>query len=63
MTEPSAPYRDPALPVEQRVEDLLARLTLADKAGLMFHDMAMIGHCSPVPGPSRPGRSRWASRR
>ncbi len=30
MTEP---YRDPSLPVEQRVEDLLSRMTLAEKAG------------------------------
>lgn len=36
------PYRDPQLTVEQRVEDLLGRLTLEDKAGLMFHDMQMI---------------------
>lgn len=28
-----APYRDPSLPVEQRVADLLARLTLEEKAG------------------------------
>nr|WP_294692189.1 glycoside hydrolase family 3 N-terminal domain-containing protein [uncultured Friedmanniella sp.] len=43
MTDPSAPYRDPSVPVEQRVEDLLGRMSLEDKAGLMFHDMAMIG--------------------
>ena len=43
MTEPTAPYRDPSLSPEQRVEDLLARLTLADKAGLMFQDMVLIG--------------------
>jgi hypothetical protein len=28
----SAPYRDPSLPVEQRVRDLLARMTLEEKA-------------------------------
>ena len=33
------PYRDRSNSVENRVEDLLARLTLPDKAGLMFHDI------------------------
>src|SRR6187402_411390 len=32
----SAPYRDPALPLEQRVEDLLGRMTLAEKVGQML---------------------------
>jgi beta-glucosidase len=30
------PYRDPALPVEQRVDDLLARMTLPEKVGQML---------------------------
>jgi beta-glucosidase len=30
------PYRDPALPVEQRVDDLLARMTLPEKVGQMM---------------------------
>lgn len=33
------PYQDAELPVEQRVEDLLARMTLAEKAGQLFHTM------------------------
>ncbi|GGF30392.1 glycoside hydrolase family 3 protein [Subtercola lobariae] len=37
------PFHDASLPIEQRVEDLLSRLTLADKAGLLFHTMAMAG--------------------
>jgi len=34
-------YEDPRQPVEARVEDLLSRMTLEEKAGMMFH--AMIG--------------------
>ncbi|MFE3998262.1 glycoside hydrolase family 3 protein [Nocardioides sp. YIM B13467] len=30
-------YRDPALPVEHRVEDLLRRMTIAEKAAMMVH--------------------------
>jgi beta-glucosidase len=30
------PYRDPALPVQRRVEDLLARMTLPEKVGQML---------------------------
>lgn len=42
---PGHPYQDGNLPVEHRTEDLLSRLSLADKVGLMFHTMAV-----PVPG-------------
>jgi beta-glucosidase len=31
------PYEDPRRPLEERVEDLLAQMTLAEKAGLLFH--------------------------
>jgi beta-glucosidase len=36
------PYRNAALPIEDRVTDLLSRLTLAEKAGLMFHTMIAV---------------------
>ncbi|MEU4162176.1 glycoside hydrolase family 3 N-terminal domain-containing protein [Actinoplanes sp. NPDC026670] len=36
------PYQNPGLPIEDRVSDLLARLTLAEKAGLMFHTMIAV---------------------
>ncbi len=43
MADDDVPYRNPARPVEDRVADLLPRLSLADKAGLMFHDMIAMG--------------------
>jgi beta-glucosidase len=37
------PYQDAQLSVEQRVDDLVDRLFLVDKAGLLFHDMVAPG--------------------
>ena len=46
MTEPHTareyPYQDPHLPVEQRVSDLVSRLPLEDKVGLLFQTMALM---------------------
>ncbi|MFJ2740305.1 glycoside hydrolase family 3 protein [Streptomyces sp. NPDC087440] len=36
------PYQDPSLTPDQRVDDLLPRMTLEEKAGQMFHDMLMM---------------------
>lgn len=36
------PYEDPRLPVAERVADLLGRMTLEEKAGLLFHTMITI---------------------
>ncbi|KGO58976.1 Glycoside hydrolase, superfamily [Penicillium expansum] len=35
----SLPYWNSSLPVESRVDDLLSRMTLEEKAGVMFHTM------------------------
>jgi beta-glucosidase len=43
VTEIAAPYQDPSIDVDRRVEDLLSRMEPADKAGLMFHDMVVMG--------------------
>ncbi|HEY0189184.1 MAG TPA: glycoside hydrolase family 3 N-terminal domain-containing protein [Cellulomonas sp.] len=40
---PRPAYRDPWSATEQRVDDLLARLTLPEKAGLLFHAIAVLG--------------------
>ncbi|PAK25670.1 beta-glucosidase [Streptomyces sp. alain-838] len=37
------PYQDASLPVEQRVDDLLSRMPLEDKVGLLFHTVAGTG--------------------
>jgi beta-glucosidase len=51
VIEIDAPYRDPSLDVDQRVEDLLGRMEAADKAGLMFHDMVVMGPGGTLAGP------------
>ncbi|MEU4565037.1 glycoside hydrolase family 3 N-terminal domain-containing protein [Micromonospora sp. NPDC023956] len=40
---PTAPYRDPALPVADRVTDLLARMTVPEKVGQMLQLSAQDG--------------------
>ena len=37
------PFEDPRLPVEERVDDLLSRLSLPEKAGLMFQTVIEAG--------------------
>jgi len=42
------PYEDPRRPVEERVDDLLGRMTLEEKAGLMFHPAILVGGDGPA---------------
>ena len=41
------PYEDPRLPVDERVADLLAQMTLEEKVGLMFHSVTGVEGMGP----------------
>jgi beta-glucosidase len=45
-SDPSPAYRDFSLPVEERVDDLVARMTLAEKVSQMVHDAPAIERLS-----------------
>lgn len=51
MAREQCPYEDPSLPTEHRVADLLARMTVEEKAGLLFHDMICPGPDGTLSGP------------
>jgi beta-glucosidase len=46
------PYEDPRRPIDERVEDLLAQMTLEEKAGLMFHMIAGVNPDGSLEPPS-----------
>ena len=48
------PFCDAALPVDERVEDLLARLTVGEKVGLI------VNGASPVESQGLPGYQWWS---
>jgi beta-glucosidase len=41
--EPREDYRNSILDIDRRVDDLLSRMTLAEKAGMLFQTMIMVG--------------------
>jgi len=56
---PRHPYQDSQVSVDQRVDDLLARMSLEDKAGLLFHALVFAGDVDAVNPmfPLRPPRA------
>lgn len=54
------PYEDPRQPVDVRVEDLLAQMTLAEKAGLLFINGAVVNDDASLE--AKPGASPFAGR-
>ena len=45
------PYEDPRLPVDERVEDLVGRLSLREKAGLMVQSVVAVSTDGDIDGP------------
>ena len=63
-TDRSLPYWDPQLDIDRRVEDLLSRMTLEDKAALLFHPMVFAGDAERAQSrPSVPRRRHRSSPR
>ena len=52
------PYEDSGRPIEERVEDLLSQMTLAEKAGMMMHTMISPGDFDTVPAFGPPVTAR-----
>ena len=61
------PYEDPRLSVDQRVDDLLARLSLEEKAGLMMHSIVRVTTDDDLDDPAveggRPSVREFVARR
>ncbi len=53
MNDVDTRYRDASLPVEDRVEILLAQMTLEEKAGLFFHTMIVPSEDGELAGPDQ----------
>jgi beta-glucosidase-like glycosyl hydrolase len=51
-SELDMPYRNSALGVEERVNDLLGRMTVEEKAAMIFHDIIFVGPDGTLAGAS-----------
>lgn len=49
------PYEDPALTIDRRIDDIVSRMTLADKAALIFHCEAPVSDPEAADPWGRPG--------
>ncbi len=54
-------YEDPRAPTEARVEDLLTRMTVAEKVGLMFHAAVAVPKSGKVNSPIRMSSSHLST--
>ncbi len=70
IAPPSDPFRNPELPVERRVDDLLDRLTLDEKIRLFGRQpdlsrlgLRLTGHCEGIHGLSQGGPANWVPKR
>lgn len=61
------PYEDPRLPVAERVADLVGRLSLEEKAGLMMHSIVSVSVNGDLDGEpvqeGRPGPAQYVTER
>jgi beta-glucosidase len=55
-------YEDPRQPVEARVEDLLAQMTLEEKAGLMFINGTVVNDDGSLDDRSKPGQPQLVAK-
>ena len=51
-SQPRPLYRDSGMPIDDRVSDLLSRMTVAEKVGQLFQDMITMGPGGTLAGPS-----------
>lgn len=58
--DPHALYRDATAPIEERVADLISRMTLEEKAGQLFQTMVQIAKPVGVAAAARTAKGRTA---
>lgn len=67
---PDEPFRNPELPIERKLDDLLGRLTLDEKIRLFGRQpdlsrlgLRLTGHCEGIHGLSQGGLANWVPKR